>query len=144
MVQQHGVKVTMVRHHDKQPYYEHKSEQTPTGGRRKSKIVYVEVISGERFAVIVEILPGFDFMSCSHLLVTACIDENLDSHWPIRADKVNDSMGVTSIEDRQVVWDQEERLIDGKWKNYGLTFAQLKIGIHMRKASGFTVLTVLR
>lgn len=77
-----------------------------------------------------EILPGFNFKSSRHLQITAAVDECVESSWTIEAKDVNGTTAAASLEDRQVVWDSEERLIDGKWKSYGLTFAPLKIGMY--------------
>lgn len=132
MVQHKGVKVTIVRHHDKQPYNEYKPNKKATPGHRKAKTTYIEARSGERFAVVVEILPGFNSKSSPHLQITAAIDEHVESSWTIDAKDakdVKDSTAAASVEDRQVVWDSEERLINGKWRSYGLTFAPLKIGM---------------
>jgi len=130
MVQHKGVKVTIVRHHDKQPYNEYKPKKTAAVGHRKVKTTYIEAVSGERFAVLVEILPGFNFRSSKHLQITAAIDECVESSWTIDAKDLKGSTAAASLEDRRVVWDSEERLIDGKWNSYGLTFAPLKIGIY--------------
>lgn len=130
MVQHKGVKVTIVRHHDKQPYNEYKPRKKATPGHRKAKTTYIEATSGERFAVVVEILPGFNFGSSKHLQVTASIDECVESSWIIDAKDVNGSTSATSLADRQITWDSEGRLIDGKWNSYGLTFAKLKIGMY--------------
>lgn len=130
MVQHKGVKVTIVRHHDRQPYDEYKPNKKTSPGHRKAKTTYIESRSGERFAVVVEILPGFNFKSSRHLQITAAVDECVESNWTIDAENVNGSTAATSLEDRQVVWDSGERLINGKWKSYGLTFAPLKIGMY--------------
>ena len=130
MVQHKGVKVTIVRHHDKQPYNEYRPKKNANAGHRKAKTTYIEAVSGERFAVIVEVQPGFNFRSSSHLQITVSIDEFVESSWLIDAKDVNGSTAAASVEDRQVVWDSEERLIDGKWSSYGLTFTPLKIGMH--------------
>ena len=129
MVQHKGVKVTIVRHHDKQPYTEYKPDKKAAVGHRRNKTTYIEAVSGERFAVVVEILPGFNFKASRQLQVTAAIDECVESSWTIDAKDVNDSTAAASVENRQVVWDSEERLINGKWRSYGLTFAPLKIGM---------------
>jgi hypothetical protein len=130
MVQHKGVKVTIVRHHDKQPYTEYKPDKKAAVGHRKTKTTYIEAVSSERFAVVVEILPGFNFKSSRQLQVTAAIDECVESSWTIDAKDVKSPAGAESLEDRQVIWDSEERLIDGKWKSYGLSFSPLKIGMY--------------
>ncbi|GAB7326912.1 hypothetical protein MBLNU13_g10878t1 [Cladosporium sp. NU13] len=154
MVKHKGVKVTIVRYHDKQPYNEYKPKKKATAGHRKAKTTYIEAVSGERFAVVVEILPGFNFKSSRHLQITAAVDECVQSSWTIDAKDVNGPTAATTVEDRQVVWDSEERLIDGKWNSYGLTFAALKIDdgaelteeeiLDDRKSHGRVTVTVAR
>lgn len=131
MVRYKGIKAIIVRHEDKQPYREYKSMRGSAAGPEDIKEVYVEAVSEERFDVVVEIMPGFDFMSSSHVEITASFDDDDDddSDWTISAKDVTNKKSAAALRDRQIVWDQDERFIKGSWMSYGLVFAELQLVI---------------
>jgi hypothetical protein len=82
--------------------------------------------------VLVEVKPNFNFMSSSHVQITTSVHDGAESNWPVAAKGVNTSKTAAAMEVRQVIWDKDERLIDGKWTSCGLAFTELQIGMDMR------------
>jgi hypothetical protein len=100
MVRYKGIKATMLRYDDKRPYREYPQTQKTSGDRRNCEEIYVEAVSKERFAVVVEIMPEFDFTSSSHVQVEMSIDEHTSSAWTIAATDVTKSKSAAAIDDR--------------------------------------------
>lgn len=65
-----NVKATVVRLDDKKPYPEFIPEQDDVGGHFKRKVIYVGVDQAGRFAVVLKIMPQFNFKGYNHAQIT--------------------------------------------------------------------------
>jgi hypothetical protein len=144
MVRYKGIKATILRYDDKQPYREYPQAQKYYGYRRRCKEVYIEAVSEERFTVVVEIMPGFDFMSSTHVKIKLSVDNRWKAHWSIAATDVTKSKSAAATDDRQIVWDQDERLVNDKRMSCGMTFTRLQIRKVICNSLDHTVLTRAR
>lgn len=124
-----GIKVSVVRHQDSQPYAEYVAHNILPKRPRKPQEVFIEVDSGERFDVIVEILPEFKFGSSPHV-----------KFWyKLSGDGHRSTRRAVSIRSAKAAFDakkpltfrqsHESRRIDDKWMRCGYTFAPLQIGM---------------
>lgn len=139
-----NVKATVVRFDDKKPCPEFTPEQDDVGGHFKRKVIYVGIDQAGRFAVVVEIMPQFNFKGCSHAQITLSSHDDFESHWTISANDVTNTKSGLAIDARQVIWEEDERLIDGKWMKCGLEFTELQIGMYKLFIFSATPLTIFR
>jgi hypothetical protein len=138
-----GIKATILRHRDKQPYTEYATALSTADALYKRKRFYVEAGTGERFVVMVEVTPEFDFKSSSHVQLTTYLHDGAESNWPIAAKDVSSSTSAAAVEARKIVWDTDERLIDGKWMSCGLAFSELRKGTNVRDSLLVTPLIMI-
>lgn len=129
MVQFKHVKVTVIRYDDKKPYHEYRIAQNATMRARNTKEAYVEAVSGERFAVVVEVLPAFDFKSAPFVRIKVAIDGLNSKHLYIRQADVNGTHDSATSKKECRVQEDCTREIDGRWMRCGLVFAELQLGI---------------
>jgi hypothetical protein len=143
MVLYQGIKAAVLRYRDAQPYTEYAPTESTADGLYKRKRIYIEAGTGERFMVMVEVTPEFNFKSSSHVQITTYLHDGAESNWPIAAKDVSSSTSAEAKDARQVVWDTDERVIDGKWMSCGLAFSELRKGTNVRNRLLATPLTMI-
>lgn len=79
MVLYQGIRATIKRHDDDEPYREYKIPNSPRSGRGKE--VYIEAVSGERFYVLVEVATKFDFKSSKDVQIEFEVDNEEKEAW---------------------------------------------------------------
>lgn len=77
MVKSQGVEVFLVRHEDKHRYPEYARPPANETVQGTSTEVYVEAITGERFAIAFVLHPEFDFRDSPDVKFRC----KLDDHW---------------------------------------------------------------
>ena len=116
MVLFENVQATVIRYDDKKPYHEYKITQQPTKRSQTLKEAYIEVFSGERFAVVVDLLSTFDFQSAPDVQIMCQVD-GMNA-----CGSKNDAL-------KRATLDKLSRTIDGKWMTCGMMFADLQLGM---------------
>jgi hypothetical protein len=129
MVQFKNIEVTVIRYDDKKPYTEHKLTPDATKQPQTVKEAYVEVVTGERFAVVVEVLPAFSFQSLPHVQILLAVDGMKSQNFYISRENVLNSRTAAASMSRKKVWEEDTRGIDGKWMKCALVFADLQLGM---------------
>ena len=129
MVQFKNVKATVIRYSDKKPFSEYKSVQNATEQSPDAKKVYIEVVPGERFAVVINILPNFDFQSSPDIRIRCSADGMFPKRHYRSKKYVNNNRSAAARNQRRVSWEQNTKKVDGRWMEYGLVFAELQLGI---------------
>jgi len=129
MVQFKNIRATVIRYDDKEPYPEYKLTRKATTNAQTLKETYVEVVSGERFAVVVEILPGFDFQSAPDVRTSFSADGMRPTNFCISKKNVTKGRGAAAIKRRRRIWEDYTRKTEGMWKECGLVFADLQLGM---------------
>ena len=125
-----NVRATVIRYDDKKPYHEYKVTQQPSKRSPTLKEAYVEVVSGERFAVVVELLSTFDFQSAPDVLIRCQVDGMGYSTTCIsRKQATSTHMGTEIPTFQPKTLSCDVRKIDGKWMKCGLVFADLQLGM---------------
>lgn len=125
MVQREGIEVYIVRVEDNVRHEEH---ERPNGRRGpKFNHIFIEAVTGERFAIVVECLPSFDWKNAADLRIQFWIDNrNFYMAEFLTRREVNNR--DPSKHRRQVRHESETWLVEGKWTNCGLVFADVQIG----------------
>ena len=129
MVLFENVQATVIRYDDKKPYLEYNLSQQPTMHSQTVKEAYIEVVSGERFAVVVDLLSTFDFQSAPDVHIRCQVDGMEYFNTCISKKKATSThMGreVGTLQRRTL--ECHKRKIDGKWMKWGLIFADLQLG----------------
>ena len=119
MVLFENVQATVIRYDDKKPYLEYNLSQQPTMHSQTVKEAYIEVVSGERFAVVVDLLSTFDFQSAPDVQIMCQVD---GMNRVYACASKNDTL-------RRATLDKLLRTIDGKWMTCGMMFADLQLGM---------------
>jgi hypothetical protein len=128
MVQYENVKATVIRYEDKEPYPEYGTTQKAAGRTQHVETAYIEIVSGERFTVVVELLPAFDFQSSSHVRIRCSVDGMAPKNFHVSERDVEISHSAAAY-NRKKTWEQSIRKIDGRWMKCGLEFADLQLGM---------------
>lgn len=130
MVQYENVSATLIRFDDKTPYPEFEITQSAAKRTQNVKQAYVEIIAGERFAVVVELLPEFDFQSSPHVKISCSVDGiKLKKFCVSKNDvKSSGSAGVNDQSRRNTLAESTQK-IDGRWIKCGLVFTHLQLGM---------------
>jgi len=129
MVQFQNIRATVVRYDDKEPYPEYDLIQSETKNAQTLREAYIEVVSGERFAVVVDILPGFDFQSAPDLRFRISADGMKPSRFCLSKKDVTKGRGAAAIKRRRAIWEDVTRKTEGTWMTCGLVFADLQLGL---------------
>lgn len=101
-----------------EPFSEH---QTPMANE-----IYIEAVTGKSFKVVVEITPEFEIKGSPDVKVTYLIDDCHTLAHTFSATEIK--AACESSNERRATFDTSCRIINGKWMECGLTFADLKIG----------------
>lgn len=125
MVQHEGIEVHIVRVEDDHRYEEHERPSLHPGS--KANRIFIEAVTGERFAIVVECLPSFDWKRTSDLRIQFWID-NRDFYMAEFLTKREVNHRNFLMRRRQVRQENETWLVDGKWTSCGLAFADVKVG----------------
>lgn len=126
MVTSKGVKANLVRYEGHEPYAEYLLPRGALKHPDKEELVFVEAVTGERFGIIVELLPGFDFKSKPAVEVAYSIDGSDGFTDHLSAEDAKRPTAV--IGDRRCEAWTTGRLIHGKWWNCSFFFAELRVG----------------
>lgn len=130
MVLFENVQAMVIRYDDKKPYHEYNVIQQPTERSQTLKEAYIEVVSGERFAVRVDLLSTFDFQSAPDVRIRWQVDGMGYSTTCISRKQATSTHMGTEIPTFQPktlscgVWN-----IDGKWMKCGMVFADLQLAM---------------
>ena len=125
-----NIRATVIRYDDKKPYHEYKLTQNATKRSQTVKEAYVEVVSGERFAVVVELLSTFDFQSAPDVRIRRQVDGMKQSNiFLSKKQATSTHMGNQIGTLQRRTWGQYPRKIDGRWMNCALVFTDLQLGM---------------
>lgn len=116
-----GIRATIRRFEDNEPYSEHQRAQDGSTSDSMRKEVYVEAVSGERFYVLIE-LSKFPLEFAPDLQTACRVDDNIDTNF------YRFRFGGKC----QVMFKSKKRFIDGKWKRCALLFKGTDIGMFPR------------
>lgn len=124
-----GVNVSVVRHQNSQPYAEYEAQNILPKLPRKPQEVFIEVDSGERFGVVVKLLPEFKFGSSPDVRITYALggDGNRSAFHDVSARSAKQvfAKGKPIVSRRS----HKTCRINDKWMKCGYTFAPLQIGM---------------
>jgi hypothetical protein len=123
-----NIRATVIRYDDKKPYPEYKLTQNATKRSQTVKEAYVEVVSGESFALIIEFLPGFDFQSSPGARVLVSFDGMKPRTCYMSKQRVTNSRSAAAIAERRITVDYTVENFDSKWMRCGLVFNELQLG----------------
>ena len=121
VVQLNNVKAYVIMCDDETPYKEYRITKNATKRSRTFNEAYVEIVAGERFAVVVKLLPGFEFRSSSHVEVTVHIDGVLSLAWIFPKPKRGGTGSAT--------FEHYTHAVDGEWTTSDLQFVDLQLGL---------------
>lgn len=124
------IRATVVRYDDKKPYTEYTISQQPTKHSQTVKEAYIEIVSGERFAVVVDILSTFDFQSAPDVKIR-CEFDGMVVHvgYVSKKEATSTHMGTEIGKLKRTTFESSPRKIDGRWMDFGLVFADLQLGM---------------
>ncbi|KAM0713540.1 hypothetical protein Q7P37_010502 [Cladosporium fusiforme] len=146
MVQYKDINAYVVRAEDNVSYEEYK---VPRGKRFRGEPgsqVYIEAVTGERFAIVAECMPDFDWKRTRALQIQFWID-NRDFFMAESLCKSSLNQIDPSVRHRHVRHESETWLVDGKWMSCGLAFADVQIdedSVATAAAATFTAATPKR
>jgi hypothetical protein len=128
MVKSQGVEAYLVRYEDKHRYPEHAPLPTQEGVLDLFTMAYVEIVTGERYEIFVVFTADFNFKSLPDVKIIWSVDKN-HCHSFLSSQKLQDSIQTKGQYERGVSC--IPALVDGKWMNCGLSFADLQLGMSL-------------
>jgi hypothetical protein len=129
MVQFKNVKATVIRYTDKKPYHEYKLTKIGTRRGQTVKEAYVEVVPGERFAVVVDIGIAFEFRGGDDAQITCSFDGSKPTFFYVSRKNVTDTYTAASLSWRRRTWGHVSEKIGGRWTKRQLVFTELQHGV---------------
>jgi hypothetical protein len=126
MVKSQGVEAYLVRYKDNHRYPEHEPPPVMEGALDLSTTAYFEVVTGERYAVVIVLTADFDFRNFPDVQFIWVLDGQPRSAI-YSSEQVQAS--IKSKGQHQHSFFTRPALIDGKWMRCGLLFSDLQIGI---------------
>jgi hypothetical protein len=121
----------VIRYDDKKPYPEYKLAQHATKRSQTVKEAYVEIVSVGRFAVVMEILPVFDFQSSHEVRIERSVDGMMPISCYVSKNDVTNTEGAIASEMRRNAWEHDLQRIDGRCMGCGLVVADLQLGLSL-------------
>jgi hypothetical protein len=90
---------------------------------------YVEATTGERFQIVVKLLPGFKFLGSPKVRVDFYVDQG--GHvWGTLSKKKDRFASPSDMSHREYILDDIQQFIDGQHMDCGLTFGELTPGLY--------------
>jgi hypothetical protein len=129
MVQFKNIKATVIRYDDKKPYHEYKLTENGTRRGQTVKEAYVEVVPGERFAVVVDIGIAFGFGGGPDARIRCSADGMKPTSFYVSQKNVTDTYTAASLSWRRRTWEHVSEKVDDKWVKRPLVFAELQHGV---------------
>jgi len=125
MVKPQGVAVHLVRHEDRYQYPQYDLPSASGEDQTTSTRVYVEVTTGERYAIVFVLTHDFDFGNSPDVRLRT----RFEDHWikviysavEVREALRSKGWFVHTMTDKPA-------LVDGKWMRSKFSFADLQIG----------------
>lgn len=93
--------------------------------QRNGKL-YIQVVTGDQFIVMVDITPEFDFMGQPDVQIRCTIDGEKDIIWFLSASEVT-TLGARDLMRRINLFDTERAVTKRTWMSHALSFAELEI-----------------
>jgi hypothetical protein len=132
MVQDQGLNVYLAPARDfTRPYPQLVSREGTSSFTDDPNEVYIEAVDNERFVVIVDLLPDFDFMGAKNLRFLCELDDSQGT---------TGCAGLGDLEDFESrvpedsglmgrhLFTEMTRKVDGKWSDCAITFGRLETG----------------
>lgn len=137
MVKSQGVEAYLVRHEDNYRYPEHAPPPTSGTAPDTSAMAYVEVVTHDRYEIVIVFTAEFDFKGAHDVKITWETD-NRRLYKTYSAASVRDAIDRTGQDETRV--SSRPSLLEyewsDKWVDCGLFFADLQIGTTSHKYVG--------
>jgi hypothetical protein len=131
MVKSQGVEAYLVRYEDKHRYPEHAPLPTEEGLLDLTTMAYVEIVTGERYEIVVVLTADFDFKGLPDARLVWEVDTNR-RQVIYSSQKVQNS--IRSEGQHKRGFSCAPAFLDGKWMKCGLSFADLQLGMSLLAA----------
>lgn len=128
MVQFKNIKATVIRYDDKKPYHEYKLTENGTRRGQTVKEAYVEIVPGERFAVVVDVGIAFEFGGGPDAQISCSVDGTKSTSFYVSRRNVTDTYTAASLSWRRRTWEHVTEKVGDKRLKRPLVFAELQHG----------------
>lgn len=131
MVQDQDIDVYLAPYSDiGKRYPEHVVPSTSPALSGNPNEVYIEVVDGDRFVIVVDLLAAFDWKGSKMLLISFSRDgkdERVTSRTSHYSQLARHAHNTPRLQGRDVI-ETDVRKVDGRWLRCGFKFSQLHIG----------------
>jgi hypothetical protein len=121
----------VIGYDDKKPYPEYKLAQHATKRSQTVKEAYVEIVSVGSFAVVMEILPVFDFQSSHEVRIERSVDGMMPIRCYVSKNDMTNTEGAIASRIRCKAWEHDLKKIDDRCMSCGLVVADLQLGLSL-------------
>jgi hypothetical protein len=128
MVKSQGVEAYLACYEDKHRYPEHEPLPAENGVLHPSTMAYAEVITGQRYEIVVMLTADFNFEGLPDVRVLWCLDKKRGQMF-FTSRHVQES--IQSEGQYKLGLQHVPSLVDGKWMRCELSFADLQLGMSL-------------